>query len=177
MPSIEAVIGIRTHSGWAVVVAIAGETPVLRRRIEMGLAQPYHAAESMKPAAAQMFLDRTRTTAVKMAATAIRAVIAELETAGYCVMRSAVLTGSGKPLPDLAKILSAHPLLHTAEGIFFREVAQAACESCELRVTAIPERSVGPELVARAAGMSKVLGPPWTQDEKLSAAAAMSVGR
>ncbi len=50
-------IGLRTHSGWAALVAVAadGDVPlvVARRRIEIadaairGAKQPYHAAEPM----------------------------------------------------------------------------------------------------------------------------------
>ena len=179
MPRSEAVLGFRAHSGWAVVVAMAGETPVLRRRIGMGApqhAQPYHAAESMKVAAAQAFLDRRRAAAIDLACAEIRAVVGELESAGYLVKRSAVLTGSGKPLPELAKVLAAHPLLHTAEGIFFREVVRDACQSCRLAVREIPEKEVQASVLARTALMSKVLGPPWRLDEKLAASAAIYAG-
>jgi hypothetical protein len=75
-------------------------------------------------------------------------------------------------------------LIHTAEGVFFREVLRRACEWCGLAVTGIKEREVLEqyagalgipvvELQARLSAMGKKLGPPWTQDEKLSTAAAL----
>lgn len=181
MPSNEATLGLRAHSGWAVMVAMAGAQPVLRRRIEMvtgsGMRarQPYHAAEGMKVAQAQAFLDRSKAAAVEMAVAAIRGAMRELEAAGYGVRRAVVLLGSGRPLPELAKILAAHPLIHTAEGVFYRDILQAACERCGLATTGIKEREVPADLLAKTAVMGKILGPPWTQDEKLSAAAAISL--
>lgn len=56
--------------------------------------------------------------------------------------RATVLLGSGKPLPELARILAAHPLIHTAEGVFFRNVLRRACEVCGLAVAGIKEREV-----------------------------------
>jgi hypothetical protein len=160
---------------------MAAGAPVLRRRIEMvtgtGMRarQPYHAAEGMTVAHAQAFLDRTEAAAVDMAAAAIRDAIGWLEAAGYGAKRAVVLLGSGKPLPELAKILVAHPLIHTAEGVFYRKVLQTACERCKLATTGIRERDVPADLIARTAGMGKIIGKPWTLDEKLSAAAALSI--
>ena len=96
--------------------------------------------------------------------------------------------GAGKPLPELAKILAAHPLIHTAEGVFFRNVLVIACGACGLNVIRTTEREVldecaaalritGAELQSRLSAMGKEMGPPWTQDEKLSAAAALTVLR
>jgi hypothetical protein len=185
-------LGLRAHSGWAVLVAVAGGSVVLRRRVEMTAgsgpraSQPYHAAELMKLPQAQAFLQRTEKIAVEMAAAAVRDAVAVLVGEGYRVAGAAVLLGSGKPLPELSRILTAHPLIHTAEGVFFRSVLKSACEACGLAVAGIKEREVleqcaaamhipALELQARLSAMGKMLGPPWTQDEKLSTAAALMV--
>jgi hypothetical protein len=179
MQSNDAALGFRAHSGWAVMVAMTGGLPVVRRRIEMvtgtGMRarQPYHAAEGMTVADAQAFLDRTEAAAVKMATDSIRDAMRELESAGKRVERAVVLLGSGKPLPDLAKILAAHPLIHTAEGVFYRNVLLMACARCGLSTVGLKEREVPADLLAKTAAMGKILGPPWTQDEKLAAAAAL----
>jgi len=144
--------------------------------------QPYHAAEGMKLPQAGAFLERTE----KMAATAVKDAVAALAGEGYRVDGAAVLLGSGKPLPELARILAAHPLIHTAEGVFFRDVLRSACEACGLAVAGVREREAlercaaalgkpASELQARLSAMGKSLGPPWTQDEKLSAAAALAL--
>jgi hypothetical protein len=187
-----AALGLRAHSGWAVMVAVSGGSAVLRRRIEMTQGsghrarQPYHAAEEMQLPQAAVFLQRTEEVAVKMAAAAVKEAVAMLANDGFRVLGAAVLLGSGKPLPELTRILSAHPLIHTAEGVFYREVLKSACEACGLEVLGIKEREVLEqctaalsisisELQARLSAMGKTLGPPWTQDEKLAAAAALTI--
>ena len=57
-------------------------------------------------------------------------------------MGAAVLLASGRPLPALEKILAAHPLIHSAEGEFFRHAASKAFESQHIPVTAIRERDL-----------------------------------
>ena len=188
----EAALGLRAHSGWAVMVAVSGGAAVLRLGIEMSqgsgyrISQPYHAAAEMKLPQAEAFLQRTQEIAVEMAAASVKDAVARLSSDGYRVAGAAVLLGSGKPLPELARILAAHPLIHTAEGVFFREVLKSACEACGLAVAGIKEREVleqcaaalripAVELQARLSAMGKALGPPWTQDEKLSAAAALTI--
>jgi hypothetical protein len=179
MPRIEAALGFRAHSGWAVMVAATAGAPFLRRRVEMGkVAQPFHKAAEMKLPEAEAYLKRTEDAAVTMAAAAVKAALAQFASDGYQVTTAAVLLGSGKPLPELAKILAAHPLIHTAEGVFFREVLKKACEQCGLAVSGIKERDVPADLVARATVLGKAFGVPWTQDEKLSTAAAwIAIGR
>ena len=174
------------------MVAVSRGSVVLRRRIEMTKGsdyranQPYHAAEPMKLPQAEAFLQRTQKIAVEMAASAVEDTVDWLVSEGFRVAGAAVLLGSGKPLPELARILAAHPLIHTAEGVFFRDVLKNACEACGLAVTGIKEREVleqcaaalripTAELQARLSAMGKTLGPPWTQDEKLSAAAALTI--
>jgi hypothetical protein len=97
-----------------------------------------------------------------------------------------VLTAAGRRLLDLAKILSAHSLIHAADGEFFREALVHAAKASRLLVATIKER----ELLAEAAAklrrrpaalnncvtqLGKPLGSPWTQDEKLATLAAWVV--
>ncbi len=181
MPFSKAALGMRAHSGWAVVVAVADGAPVLRRRIEMApgtgmrARQPYHAAAEMKLEAAREFLDRAEAKAVAMAGASIAEIVVELQGRGYQVHHAGILLGSGKPLPELPKILAAHPLIHTAEGVFFRNVLRTACQDSNLAIRGIPEREVRADLLAKTSAMGKILGPPWTMDEKLSAAAALDM--
>jgi hypothetical protein len=186
-----AALGMRAHSGWAVMVAVSGGSAVWRRRIEMTAdsgfraGQPYHAAQEMELPQAEVFLRRMERMAVEMASAAVKDAVAALAGEGYRVAGAAILLGSGKPLPELARILTAHPWIHTAEGVFFRDVLKSACEACDLAVAGIKEREVleqcaaalripAVELQVRLVAMGKRLGPPWTQDEKLSAAAALT---
>jgi hypothetical protein len=187
-----AALGLRAHSGWAVVVAVLGESAILRRRIEMTMGpddrarQPYHAAQEMGLPQAEAWLGHARKRAGELASAAVQDLVSLLAGEGYPVMGAAVLLGSGRPLPELAGILAAHPFIHTAEGIFFRDVLLSACATCGLRVAGIKESEVlkqcsvtlgitEVQLRVRLSAMGKELGPPWTQDEKLSAAAALTI--
>src|SRR6202042_3787964 len=101
----------------------------------------------------------------------------------YRIAGSAILLASGRPLPPLANILAAHPLLHTAEGEFFRNAVSKACERLKIPVTAIRERdldaqakkalgNVAAEVRQRILTLGRSLGPPWTKDHKTAALAA-----
>jgi len=180
MERLTATIGFRAHSGWAAMVAVAGGKAVLRGRVEMSSGagfyarQPYHAAEEMTLSDAEAFLRQTEKAAIEMAAAQIGDVIARLGT----MKGAAVLLGSARPLPELAKILAAHPLIHTAEGVFYRDVLLRACQTIKLPVTGIREAEVLQRCGVsqeQLTAMGKLLGRPWTQDEKLSAAAALSI--
>jgi hypothetical protein len=84
-------------------------------------------------------------------------------------------------------ILVAHPPLHTAEGQFFRRVFSQACETLGLSVIGIRERDLDESLktkFGRAAVknikrqisvVGRTIGPPWTQDQKAAAQAALAV--
>jgi len=191
-----AALGFRAHSGWAAMVALTGSTAspavILRRRLEIcdprisGSKQPFHAAEPMQFEDAESHIRRCTESTRSLAEAAVRDAVAEISAMGFRVSGSCVLLGSGRPIGDLAKILSAHPLIHTAEGEFFRNALQQACESCGLKFSGVKERELVDhaaavlripvaELERRAAELGKGIGPPWTQDQKLSAIAAWLV--
>ena len=108
---------------------------------------------------------------------------AQLTQTGYRVVGAGILFASGRPLPELAKILRAHPLIHTAEGEFFREALACASENCSLAVVRVKEREAwergavafgitSADLHRRMGELGRSLGPPWRADEKLAALAA-----
>lgn len=183
-------IGLRAHSGWAVLVAVAGTltAPVVlqRRRIELtdhsipGSRQPYHTARPMQLAKAQAFLDRCAEHSRIMAHAAIQTALHELTNQGHTVAASCILLGSGRTTTDLASILASHPAIHTAEGDFFREALRQACAFCGLALSGIKERDLlnqasgalrmsADQIDHRLSAIGKSIGPPWRQDEKLCA--------
>jgi hypothetical protein len=187
-----AALGFRSHSGWAALVVVAGSSGgplvVERRRVQIadsrigGSLQPYHAAKEMQFAEAEAFLDRCGAATQRMAKRAVCDVVAELSGKGCAAAAACVLLGSGRPGTDLAATLRSHPMIHTAEGDFFRDALKAACESCGLRVIGVKEKELirhaaavlgvtTDHLQLRAAELGKGLGPPWRQDEKLCAIA------
>jgi len=192
----QAAIGVRMHSGWGALVAVAnsaGTVEVIeRRRIAItiprapGAIQPYHFAEKLNLAEAEKFLDDSFEMAKRLALAAVRDVTGELRGRQYHVAGVAVLLASGRPLPPLAKILASHALIHAAEGEFFRQAFSKACEGLELSVTGFRERDLD-ECVQTTFGktaarvrqqistLGKSLGPPWTTDQKTAALAALMV--
>ena len=189
-----AAIGVRMHSGWGALVAVcfdAGEVEIIeRRRIEVidaasaGAKQPYHFAKDLEISRAEKLIERCFANSRQLAAAIVRDLLAELSARKYRVEGAAVVLASGRPLPPLAKILAAHPLLHTAEGQFFREVFAKACESCDLPVIGVRERDLedslrkkfgaaAPRIRRRVSGMGRVMGSPWTADQKLATVAGL----
>ncbi len=153
-----------------------------------GAVQPYHHVMEWKIPAAERYLGECEAIGVNMAAAALREMAEELRGRGYSVAGCAVLTGSGRALPGLERILAAHPLIHTAEGIFFRRIFQVASERLGWRVLAVREKeldeqaklalgaSAGAGRAKRTiAGMGKKIGAPWTSDQKMAALAAWMV--
>jgi len=196
-----AALGIRMHSGWGVLVAVSWDANsvevVTRKRIITtdpsiaGSNQPYHYAASLALRKsglpqAETYLANCAAVSERLASAAVAEAVRELDARHYRIVASAVLLASGRPLPSLAKILAAHPLIHTAEGEFFRQAFRQALERLEIPVTGISERELdnqakkqfGPtaaEVRKRIDGMGRILGPPWTLDEKSAAMAAAIV--
>jgi hypothetical protein len=188
-----AALGFHMHSGWGVLVAVSGDAHSVelldRRRIVVadpevrGAIQPYHFAAQLEPSEQEKHLAHCVASSSRLAAAAIAEVVKELNGRHYGVVGAAILLASGRALPPLTKILAAHPLIHTAEGEFFRQSACSACEGLRIPVTTIPAR----ELEARAkvaftnraarvqlsiANLGRSVGPPWTSDHKAAALAA-----
>lgn len=188
-----AALGFRVHSGWTAAVVVTGPadspTVAVRRRIELvktftyTFRQPYHTGEKMALEEAAKFIAESRAEATKLAFSALRTMEKELEGTNVMIRRCGLLLASGRPLPALEKILGSHALIHTADGVLFRDALAHACEKCRLPVQGVRERELferaskslrlRPEAFQRRiAEFGRGLGPPWGQDEKLSALVA-----
>jgi hypothetical protein len=189
-------LGFRAHSGWAAMVAlrdpVAAPLVVQRRRVELidqrrsCPAQPYHAAEKLPLNEAEALLQECAEVAEALAIKAVRHAVAELAAKGHSVAGSCILMGSGRSASSLAATLASHTMIHTAEGDFYRDALRKACESCGLAVSPIKEKQVWDQAVTslgipreklecRISELGKSIGPPWRQDEKLSAVAGWIV--
>ena len=176
----QAALGIRSHSGWAVVIAAATETIVLRRTVEivdrriLGAVQPYHHVEAWPLTNAEEFLKKCAAATNSLAHEALQQVLRDVESAGFRASRACLLLSSGRLPATLAETLSSHPRIHTAEGEFYRDAWKNACERCGIPVTGVKERELQvPAAMRRKVDhMGKTLGPPWRQDEKLATLAA-----
>lgn len=187
-------LGFRMHSGWGVLVAVSGDADspaiVYRRRIVVtdpakpGGNQPYHYAAELPPEKAEQHIAKCGASSESMAQETIQQVSAELSRGNYCVASAAVLMAAGRRLPSLPKILASHPLIHTAEGEFFRKCVISACEKLKIPVTEIREREVeeraksvhgkkAPQILRKIAAIGGSIGPPWTADHKAATLAAL----
>jgi hypothetical protein len=183
----QAAIGIRAHSGWGAVVVVSasgGTIDVIdRRRIAItdpniaGANQPYHFAQGQELPDAEAYLADCAALSKRLALQGLGEVVDELRRREYVPVGCAILLASGRPLPSLSKILDAHPLIHTAEGEFFRQAFWKACDHLEIPVTGIRERDLDgqTEFRDRIAALGKSVGPPWTADQKIASLAAWLV--
>ena len=189
----QATVGFRVHSGWSAVVAVCLEKgkPVVLHRQRLQLVetftyrfrQPYHTGEKLALAEAREFIAGVREKGRDLGYRAIRDLQAELAERGYQLKRGALLLASGRPLPELEKILASHALIHTADGELFRECLLHAGARCGLSVVSVRERELleqaakalrvaGPSLLRRVTELGRPFGAPWTQDEKFATLAA-----
>ena len=194
-----AALGFRMHSGWGVLVAVSRHDDtvqvVARKRIVVmnsevpGGNQPYHyAAELLSQgkglADCENYIATCRTVCENLALSTLVDTLEELNHRGYRVAGAAVLTSAGRTLPSLSHILTSHPLIHAAEGEFYRNAVRKPCEQLKISVETIREREVeknakstygsGANRVQRnIAALGKSIGPPWTSDHKAAALGAL----
>jgi hypothetical protein len=109
-----------------------------------------------------------------MATAALREAIREMP-----VECCAMLLSSGRPGGSLESILASHAAIHTAEGDFFRDAIVSAAAACKLpcrkirekELHALAEATFQMDVGLQTDEMRKMLGAPWTQDQKLAAIA------
>ena len=182
-----AAVGFRPHSGWTALIVISLErgAPVILLRERLHLVktfsytyrQPYHTAARASLEEGRRFIAQVKKEAQQLACRALRKVQAKLAPADYRLTHSGLLLGSGRTLPALEKILSAHPLIHTADGELFREALTRASTRCGLQLLCTKEKTLvreaaqcfhakEPALLRRITELGKPHGAPWSQDEK-----------
>jgi hypothetical protein len=188
-----AAIGFRVHSGWAAAVAVCvgkGAPVVLaRQRVHLvetftyEFRQPYHTAEKMLLGQAREFIERMQVEARRQAYGAIRELASRTQEQGTKLTRCGLLLASGRPLPELEKILASHALIHTADGELFREALLHASKRFGLKEFTIKEKEVveraeqvlrakPKELMRQVTELGREFGSPWSQDEKFATLAA-----
>ena len=189
-----AAIGCRAHTGWAALVVIAGHRTqldvVVRRRIE--LADPtgvvpravYQRSREMKPADAAARVAVAERIATEGAAAELASAVREAEDAGRRVRCCAVVVGSLSAEIPLEAILASHALAHAAEGRLYQEALLDGAEAAGLEPIAVARASIWDEacwtlgvsvdeLRGSLATVRREIGPPWAEDQKLGALAAL----
>lgn len=159
----ERAIGITIHTGWGACVVVGGSLRkpeiVANRLIEL-LNGPerfcYHRAAEMEAASVRQWLVQLRAKALAQARRELAPLLATNVGVGAIVAKDGDL-----PDPDAA--LATHMRIHSAEGLFYRDVFRDACQ--------IPCRIVPPASLDVTA-VGKLAVKPWGQDQKLAALAA-----
>lgn len=194
MPVLRAALGFRLHTGWAALVAVAQRPDkievLLRRRLELLPADGsiprfvYHTAAELNAGESAALVKRATAGALKTARAAVKEIVEMLRRLDVSLDAAGIPTGSTKVPAELARILSSHPMIHSAEGVLFQQAVAGACEGCGLAIVTVRER----EVLTRAAeacgsdaarfresldGLRKTVGPPWGADQKTATAAAL----
>jgi hypothetical protein len=191
-----AAIGFRMHSGWGALVAVSqspDKVEILDGRSVLvidpkipGTKQPYHFAENLELPEAETFLANCFSASWEFALAAVRETTESLRVRQYSVAGAGIILASGRTLPPLPKILVSHALIHTAEGEFFREVVWGACQALDIPVRGFRERDLdecataafgkaAPKTLQQIANGGRLLGPPWTTDQKTASLAALLI--
>jgi hypothetical protein len=140
-----------------------------------GSKQPYHAAAELPVAKAGALVQAAIESSRGLALEAFSAALRPLRAKGHEIAGCGIVAGSGRTLPGLEAILASHALIHTAEGEMFREALIWAAQQCGLRVAALREKAIEPGPLEKIASLGKLIGPPWTLDQKFAALAALGV--
>ena len=165
-------LGLTVHTGWAACIAAGGSLRVphiaMRARVEMlddADRFVFHRAAETRRAEAVAFIERARRIAVERASGALEAL-----RKGRDLCACAVVARRGS-MPELETTLASHPKLHTAEGLFYRDVLIEAARSCGLTATIVPpsELDLDDPAVLTA---GRLAGRPWNRDAKMAALAA-----
>lgn len=186
-------LGFRVHTGWAVAVALTGPDPtprlVDRRRVELRdplgsvPVQAYHAARELGPEQGAAMVNRALEIAASAAERAVVEIVTELAPAHH-VGAGVVLLGAARVPTAIESVLASHVLCHAAEAALYRKAIMTALDGCGVMATGVPERAiwdragealrVGADVArGRVGQLARGLGPPWGQDQKLAAAAAL----
>jgi hypothetical protein len=188
-----AALGCRAHTGWAVLVVVAGEFArrevLFRGRAELGdpagrvKRNVYQASRALEPAAAADLVEAAERIAAEQAAAALERTVRDALEEGAVVRSCAVVVGTFPGGARLESILASHALAHAAEGRLYQSALLQGAESRGLDAVAIPKRSiweqgeaalgVAPDDLRRWIDqLRREVGPPWAQDQKLAALAA-----
>jgi hypothetical protein len=183
-----ACIGLKTHSGWAALVAIGkdrGRTFHLieRRRLELvdeaWAKQPYHAAEGLRIEEARDVVRRGIDAARAIAVHEMKVAMQRLKDVGYEAVSCGVITGNPMPADwTVDDILAVHFRMHKAEGVLFQDVLLMAARACSLKAMSVNEKRLfeeaGPTQMELIAQIGRKAGSPWGQDQRSAALAAMT---
>jgi hypothetical protein len=159
-------IGITVHTGWAACVVVGGsphKPQIIGNKVIAVLEGTerfcYHRAAEMDAGAVQGWLREVRAKALARARKELASLLDPQVGVGAIVAKDG-------PIPDPGAALATHMRIHSAEGLFYRDVFRDACQvDCRI----IPAASLDTAIVGRLETR------PWGRDQKLAAVAAWQV--
>jgi hypothetical protein len=186
------VVGVDDHRGWANLVSVAlqgGSVVVVnRRRIELihpGLpSQPHHhEAQDLALDEARELIRRVTESITESCLSALRAPFEELAERGYRPVSMAIRAAPETP-DDLGAVLENQTTSIAADAaLYLRGLAAAAAAlGVEVRpylrrdLEASVSRALGiesAEVPAFLKSLGEGLGPPWSKEQRIAAAAAI----
>jgi hypothetical protein len=109
----------------------------------------------------------------------MKAAMQRLKDAGYAAVSCGVITGNPMPADwTVDDILAVHLRMHKAEGVLFQDVLLMAARACSLKAFSVNEKRLfeeaGPTQMELIAQIGRKAGPPWGQDQRAAALAAMT---
>lgn len=178
-------LGWRVHSWWAVVVAVRGPAAapavLARERVTLlddpAVQEAYHAAVRLPLDEAPAFIASVQEDAAEVASVLIARMASSLGP-----IATVGVVGGDRKLPDLARILAKHALLHAAERNLYEQAVVQGAAQAGLRVTALPatgnllddaSRILGVELEPLLHDLGDSIGKPWQKDHREATAAAL----
>lgn len=175
-----ATAGIYDHAGWAIVVCVAGDKLVDKRRIaliEPGLPSLayHHACQKLPIDEAVALIARVRASAE---------VCARRELEALPPVVSAIAIRKRPKLPaTVAERIRSYYAQTRADGVMYRDALEAAARERGWRVHEYEARTVFAEAGAASGfddrvgewmqAVGKTSGRPWTQDHRIAMAAAI----
>jgi hypothetical protein len=191
VPAKRAALGLKVRTGRAVVVAVAGpvDSPEIlgKTRIQVAFTfdegAVFHVAQNYPPERARALVQEREVLFTERALGDLRAFAARQD---FKVVGAGMAAPPIKRLPPFESILKAHPLLHAAEGEFYRRVFADACAKLRARPSRTPVGELTTNLAEglglkpavlakRLDAMGKASGRPWAVDQKEATLAAWSV--
>jgi hypothetical protein len=107
----------------------------------------------------------------------MREIVGRLGGHGYEIAACAVLVPNRMPDWTTEEILAVHFRMHKAEGVLFPDALCLAAKSLGFPLIAVPEKRLAEfadkKLTSEIARIGKEIGPPWAQDQRNAALAAM----
>jgi hypothetical protein len=163
---------------------------VVRQRIELAdptgaLPRPvYQRSRGMQPAEAATRIAAVERIATERAGSALASAVRESGDAGGRVRRCGVVVGKLSAAAPLESILASHALCHAAEGRLYQQALLDGAEVSGLEPVAVERASIWDEacwvagasaddLRGRLDAVRREIGPPWAEDQKLAALAAL----